>query len=436
MNLVTRFSPALLARATHRGAGISKLLTCRVTFSLKLNPAPDKVNGCRVSGTMAPIGRRPGKPDHRASSAGHRRADVRRRRLRQDLGARLAAGAGVDPALIRHYSAQGGAVPGDDGLAVRRRGGRRAGHGGRKDEIGARLTQVFFDAWERPESRAPLQAILRGAATHEESATLVRQFIRASSIGRSPTRSLARPPNCGSTWRWPNCWASPTCATSCGGTDRLDSRENSWPGHAGGHRLFDRLTNRCRRAPGARGLRRYADTSGRPGQPEPPWPVGGLADPDPRTSTPPRSSPSSSRTGLSASNKSIPLSSMVIPSAEHRLPGPRAKAARSHRRRGGPGRRRARRRPRPHATAPRPRTPSSAATRRSRTRGCRGCDRCTAVPAGPNIIALRPPGPRKECDAASGHGPSGGPPYASTSTTVAVTPRPMQHARRAVAGPP
>lgn len=31
--------------------------------------------------------------------------------------------------------------------------------------------------WEQPDSRAPLLAILRGAATHEESAMLVRQFI-------------------------------------------------------------------------------------------------------------------------------------------------------------------------------------------------------------------------------------------------------------------
>jgi hypothetical protein len=37
---------------------------------------------------------------------------------------------------------------------------------------------VFFEAWEQPDSRAPLLAILRGAATHEESANLVRQFIQ------------------------------------------------------------------------------------------------------------------------------------------------------------------------------------------------------------------------------------------------------------------
>src|SRR6202000_2748302 len=45
---------------------------------------------------------------------------------------------------------------------------------------------------------------------------------------------------------------------------------------------------------------------------------------------------------------------------------------------------------------------------------------------GPNITVLRAVTPRDECAAASGHGPSGPPPYASTSTIVAVTPRPVR----------
>ena len=49
---------------------------------------------------------------------------------------------------------------------------------GERSEIGERLTRVFLEVWEQPDSRAPLLAILRGAATHEESATLVRQFIQ------------------------------------------------------------------------------------------------------------------------------------------------------------------------------------------------------------------------------------------------------------------
>jgi AcrR family transcriptional regulator len=91
----------------------------------------------------------------------------------------IAAGAGVDPALIRHYfgtkaelfrTTMGWPFEPTQVAAQVTSGGR--------DEIGARLTRVFFEAWEQPDSRAPLLAILRGAATHEESASLVRQFIQ------------------------------------------------------------------------------------------------------------------------------------------------------------------------------------------------------------------------------------------------------------------
>ena len=128
---------------------------------------------------MSPIGRRPGNPDTRQllletarrlfAEAGYDKTSVRD----------IAAAAGVDPALIRHYFGTKAElfratmgwpfVPAQVAVQVT--------EGGR-DEIAARLTRVFFEAWEQPDSRAPLLAILRGAATHEESATLVRQFIQ------------------------------------------------------------------------------------------------------------------------------------------------------------------------------------------------------------------------------------------------------------------
>lgn len=91
----------------------------------------------------------------------------------------IAAAAGVDPALIRHYFGSKAELfrstmgwpfdPAEIGARIA---------DGDRDEIGARLTRVFFTAWEQPDSRAPLLAILRGAATHDESATLVGQFIQ------------------------------------------------------------------------------------------------------------------------------------------------------------------------------------------------------------------------------------------------------------------
>ena len=130
---------------------------------------------------------------------------------------------------------------------------------------------------------------------------------------------------------------------------------------------------------GARGLRRYSDTSGRPASQNRHGRSAALLTPTRGPSTPTCSSPSVSRTGLWASNRSIPLSSMVIPSAEHRLPGPRASAAG---RTESPRRVRAtsmpgldRRGPQQH----RARDSVRSRTRRSRRRECRGCGRCTAA---------------------------------------------------------
>lgn len=127
---------------------------------------------------MPPIGRRPGNPDTRNDIV------ATARRLFADSGydktsvRDIAAAAGVDPALIRHYFGSKAELfrstmgwpfnPAEIG--------ERIGAGDRT-EIGERLTRVFFTAWEQPDSRASLLAILRGAATHDESAALVGQFI-------------------------------------------------------------------------------------------------------------------------------------------------------------------------------------------------------------------------------------------------------------------
>lgn len=127
---------------------------------------------------MPRTGRRPGKTDtrrvlletaaRRFAEAGYDKTSVRD----------IAAAAGVDPALIRHYFGNKAGLfratmgwPFDpEQIAAQITGGDRSG-------LGERLTAVFFDAWEQPQSRAALMAILRGAATHDESAALVRQFI-------------------------------------------------------------------------------------------------------------------------------------------------------------------------------------------------------------------------------------------------------------------
>lgn len=128
---------------------------------------------------MPTTGRRPGNPDTRNdivatarqlfANSGYDKTSVRD----------IAAGAGVDPALIRHYfGSKAGLFRSTMGWPFDPAEISARIAGGDREEIGTRLTRVFFTAWEQPDSRASLLAILRGAATHDESAALVRQFIQ------------------------------------------------------------------------------------------------------------------------------------------------------------------------------------------------------------------------------------------------------------------
>lgn len=91
----------------------------------------------------------------------------------------IAAAAGVDPALVLHFFGskenlfrEAVAWPFDPAALepVILHGGSRG--------LGERLARVFLQQWDDPATRRSLLAVLRGALTHEESATLLRQFLR------------------------------------------------------------------------------------------------------------------------------------------------------------------------------------------------------------------------------------------------------------------
>lgn len=128
---------------------------------------------------MPPVGRRPGKTDTRDQILLTARRLFSQRGYDKTSLRDIAAEAQVDTALIRHYFGTKADLfrttigwPFDPQQVA-----DRIAEGDR-DELGRRLSEVFFQFWEQPDSRASLLAILRGAATHEESATLVRQFIQ------------------------------------------------------------------------------------------------------------------------------------------------------------------------------------------------------------------------------------------------------------------
>lgn len=127
-----------------------------------------------------PRGRRPGTSTtrdalveaarHKFAEAGYDGTSIRA----------IATEAGVDPALAVHFFGskenlfrEALAWPFDPALAAE----RILGTGADSATLGERLARIFLEMWEAPETRGPLLAVLRGALTHEESASLLREFV-------------------------------------------------------------------------------------------------------------------------------------------------------------------------------------------------------------------------------------------------------------------
>ncbi len=130
-------------------------------------------------------GRRPGP-----STTRERLLEAARRRFaeagydRTSIRA-IAADAGVDPALAVHFFGSKEelfraalAWPLDPAEMA-----RRIASGGR-GSLGERLARTFLGLWEDPRTRQPLLALLRSAMTHEQSAALLREFVRSQLFSR------------------------------------------------------------------------------------------------------------------------------------------------------------------------------------------------------------------------------------------------------------
>ena len=94
----------------------------------------------------------------------------------------IAAAAGVDPALVRHYF--GGkehlfvevlALPIDPAEIVP--------HivSGSPEGVGERLTRFFLETWDRPDT--PFVALLRSVTTNDQAAAMMREFISREVLG-------------------------------------------------------------------------------------------------------------------------------------------------------------------------------------------------------------------------------------------------------------
>ena len=105
----------------------------------------------------------------------------------------IAADAGVDPALIRHYygskehlfvAAMRLPIDPAEALPTLLQQG--------VDGLGVRLATFFLETWDTPD--APLVALLRSVATNEQAAEMLRQFVTREILRRvAGTLELDRP---------------------------------------------------------------------------------------------------------------------------------------------------------------------------------------------------------------------------------------------------
>jgi AcrR family transcriptional regulator len=132
-----------------------------------------------------PRGRRPGGEDTRGrileaareqfASVGYDGASMRA----------IARAAGVDAALVHHYFegkpelfVAALAIPANprDIVATILAGGPAG--------VGERLARFFFLVWDGPEGRERIGALLRAAASHDDAARMLREFVTREIFGR------------------------------------------------------------------------------------------------------------------------------------------------------------------------------------------------------------------------------------------------------------
>lgn len=90
----------------------------------------------------------------------------------------IAAAAGVDPALIRHFFGDKetlfAAVVADRTTIMQRLAGSLAGD---QRDIGLRVTGIYLRLWEEPQTRRVLLAITRSATTSERAARMLTEAL-------------------------------------------------------------------------------------------------------------------------------------------------------------------------------------------------------------------------------------------------------------------
>lgn len=138
-------------------------------------------------------GRRPGPSSSRGDILAAARVLFGERGYDKASIRAIAREAGVDPALVHHYFgskeelfAAAMEFPIDPRLIL-------AQFGGPREEMGERVVRMFLRVWGDPELGPQFVGIVRSAATTEQGAALLREFVSARLLARvSATAGVPR----------------------------------------------------------------------------------------------------------------------------------------------------------------------------------------------------------------------------------------------------
>ena len=123
-------------------------------------------------------GRRPAGQDTRAAILAAARAEFARRGYDAATLRGIARVAGVDARLVHHYfSGKEEIFVAAMELPVRPSQVFPAALGGGADGIGERVARLFFEAWESPQGRVRVAALLGAGLASEQVARVLREFI-------------------------------------------------------------------------------------------------------------------------------------------------------------------------------------------------------------------------------------------------------------------
>jgi len=141
--------------------------------------ADTQATGAQATDTRSRApGRRPGESGTRAAILEAARAAFAETGYDRATIRGIAAEAGVDPALVLHYfGSKEGLFEAALELPVRPADVFARGAAAGPDQLGATVVRTFLEAWEPPESRVRLQAMLRSAMTNETAMGMIRDLL-------------------------------------------------------------------------------------------------------------------------------------------------------------------------------------------------------------------------------------------------------------------